>query len=209
MRKSTIIGALAAAGIALAGCSPSEDPSPMPPAPGTPPPPSAIAPAESPQDGDETRNLNTDIQFAQEMLALREVDLQLLEVAISNAGRERITELAHQFERTHGPQIEEIRNWLRDHGQSGVSPHDVGPGEDAQVPNVGFTEQLRKLEEAQQGQFGPLWIKSMLAHEQDVLDAAMVEINKGNAPQLRSVAEKIADSRRAEIQQLRQLQSEI
>lgn len=209
MRKSTIIGALAAAGIALAGCSPSEDPSPMPPAPGTPPPPSAIAPAEAPQDGDETRNLNTDLQFAQQMLAHREVDLQLLEVAITNAGRERIVELAQQIERTHGAQIEKVRNWLRDHGQSGVAPQDVGPGEDAQVPGVGYTEQLSKLEEAQQSQFGPLWIKSMLTHEQEVLDAAMTEVDKGNDPQLRSVAQEIVDSRRAEIEKLLQLQNDI
>ncbi|RCW42883.1 uncharacterized protein (DUF305 family) [Halopolyspora algeriensis] len=204
MRKSTITGALAAAGIALAGCSPSEAPSPMPPAPGTPPPPSAIAPAEGSQDGDETRNVNTDLQFAQEMLALHEVELQLLEAGEANVSRQWVADLAQQFEHEHGPRIEEIRNWLREHGQSDAPPQNVGPGEDAQAPNVGAGELLSKLEEAQQGRVARLWIQGMLTHTQKVVDAATTEINEGTDPQLRSIAEQIKNDRQADIRELRQ-----
>lgn len=209
MRKSTIIGALATAGIALAGCSPPEAPSPMSPAPGTPPPPSAIAPAEGSQNGDETSNVNTDLQFAEEMLAYHEVELQLLEAAKANASRQWIVDLAQQFEREHESRIEEIRSWLSEHGQSGVPPQDVGPGEDAQVPNVGGAELLGKMEEAQQGRFAQLWVQGMLGHYQTVVDAATTEINEGSDAELRSIAEQIKSDREADIRELRQRQEDL
>ncbi|SDK89953.1 Uncharacterized conserved protein, DUF305 family [Actinopolyspora mzabensis] len=210
MRKSTIIGVLGAAVLALTGCSPNyEDPSDMKPGAGTPPPPSAIMPAEDSGNGDETAQVNTDLEFAQQMVTHHETETQLLEVAIKNAPDERVVEFAEQLEREHGPRIEEIRAWLRERGEGEVTPEDVGTGEDTQMPGSEVASELPKLEEAQQARFDSLWLQSMIDHHEAVIEMTRTELDKGSNEEMKSIATEIMESRTTELEELRQLQQNL
>ncbi|SDP84810.1 Uncharacterized conserved protein, DUF305 family [Actinopolyspora xinjiangensis] len=207
MRKSTIIGVLGAAVLALTGCSPNyEQPSDMEPGPGTPPPPSAIVPAEDSGNGDETARVDTDLEFAQQMVAHHEAERQLLEVAIKNAPDERVVELAERLEQEHGPRIEEISAWLRERGEGEVSPEDVGTGEDSQMPGTDVASEITKLEEAQQGRFDSLWVKSMVDYYEAIVEMCRTEIDKGSDEEMKSIARQLLDSRVPTLEELRQLQ---
>ncbi|WP_245780199.1 DUF305 domain-containing protein [Actinopolyspora lacussalsi] len=210
VRKSTIIGVLGAAVLALTGCSPNyEEPSDMQPGAGTPPPPSAIMPAEDSGSGDETTRVNTDLEFAEQMVAHHESETQLLEVAIKNSPDDQVVEFAEQLEQQHGPRLEEIRSWLRERGEGEVTPGEVGTGEDSQMPGTDVSSELTELEEVQQGSFDSLWLKSMIDHHEAVVEMARTEIDKGSNEEMKSIATAILDSRTTELDELRQLRENL
>lgn len=197
MRTSTITGVIAASVLALAGCSPSEDPSRQAPGHGTPPPPSAVAPAENSSDGPE--RTNTDLRFAQQMLAHHEMEKQLLEIALKNADDEQIRSLAERIE-SENAHLQPIRDWLTSQG------HEVGSG---QVQLSELKSALRKLEEAQAGQFARLWLDAMVTHHEGVIDSARTETEKGTSPELKQAAQQILQSRQAQLEELEKLREQL
>lgn len=207
MRKSTITGVLAASVLALTGCSSNEQPADLTPGHGTPPPPSAIAPADGSGHGDQ--KVNTDLQFAQQMLTHHEVEKQLLEVALKNSQNEQVRSLAESMEAERGAQIDKIRAWLKAQGQSGVAPEDVGAGEDSLMPGTEVEKALAKMEEAQQGQFAPLWVDAMITHHEAVIEMARIELEKGSSPELKGAAEHILTTRETELGELEKLRESL
>ncbi len=209
MRKSTITGVLAASVLALAGCSSGEQPSDLTPGHGTPPPPSAIAPAEDSSDGDETKNVNVDLQFAQQMISHHELGKQLIEVGIKNTQNEEIRSFAERLEAEHGAQVKKVRDWLAQQGKPGSSVQDVGPGEDALMPGTEVEAALTRLEEAQQGRVDELWLDAMITHHEVVVEMATTEIEKGSSKELKAIAEEIRSSREAELEKLKELRENL
>lgn len=187
--------------VGLTGCSAGIQPSPTPPGPGTPPPPSAIAPAPEPR-GNPAEPRKVDLQFAQHMIAHHQSGKLLIDVALKNAGYERIIHLAEQFEAQHGPQIERIKQWLAKNYESGVVPQNIGPGEGPLMPGAEISGALNDIEEAQQDQVALLWAKAMLTHHHEVVEIAKVEIEKGSSPELKKIAKEIKKTRQAEIDKL-------
>ncbi|MBA8823079.1 uncharacterized protein (DUF305 family) [Saccharopolyspora lacisalsi] len=202
MRTSLITGILTAAGLALTGCSYSDVPSSQPPVPGTPPPPSAIAPATN---TGEAKKDTVDIRFAEQVIAHHEVGKQLVEVAETNTDNEDVLGLVERI-RQHPPTIEHVKQWLATKNISPeAAPEEVGTGEGLYMPSVGNTE-MSQLREAQQGQFIPLWIKSMLTHEHQMMQIAHTELAGGSDPQMREAARQIQTQREKEIDTLKSLQ---
>ncbi len=208
MRKSTIIGILGAAAVlALSGCSPNyEQDSEQKPAAGTPPPASAIAPAEAPA---ETANGNTDLEFAQQMVAHHRAEQQLLEVALNNASRQNVTDLAEQLEQQHGENVEQLESWLSEHGEGEVTAEDLEAGQNSQMPSADVSGEVTELEEAQRGQFPGLWVKAMIEHHESVVEMTETELDQGSDEQVKSIAQRILDSRQEELDELKQLREQL
>lgn len=211
MRKSTIIGILGAAAVlALTGCSPNyEQASEQKPAAGTPPPASAIAPAETPAEGAETANVNTDLEFAQQMVAHHRAEQQLLEVALNNASRQNVTDLAEQLEQQHGENVEQLESWLSEHGEGEVTAEDLEAGQNSQMPSADVSGEVTELEEAQRGQFPGLWVKAMIEHHESVVEMTETELDQGSDEQVKSIAQRILDSRQEELDELKQLREQL
>lgn len=208
MRKSTIIGVLGAGILALTGCSPDIQASDQPPAPGTPPPPSAIAPAENHHNGDETAQVNTDMQFAEQMISFARAESELVEIALNNADNEQVVSVAESIEqRDRG--TERIQQWLTAHGNPNVTPGDEGTGQDSQFPNVEVSSEIPRLREAQQSEFARLWVDSMLDHLEGMREVVNVEINKGTDQELKSIAEQVRGNVDADLEQLRRLEQQL
>ncbi|NYH79963.1 uncharacterized protein (DUF305 family) [Actinopolyspora biskrensis] len=211
VRKSTIIGILGAAAVlALTGCSPNyEQASEQKPAAGTPPPASAIAPAETPAEGAETANVNTDLEFAQQMVAHHRAEQQLLEVALNNASRQNVTDLAEQLEQQHGENVEQLESWLSEHGEGEVTAEDLEAGQNSQMPSADVSGEVTELEEAQRGQFPGLWVKAMIEHHESVVEMTETELDQGSDEQVKSIAQRILDSRQEELDELKQLREQL
>lgn len=204
MRTSLITGILTAAGLALTGCSYSDVPSSQPPVPGTPPPPSAIAPATN--TGEASKD-SVDVRFAEQVIAHHEVGKQLVEVAETNTDNEDVLGLVERI-RQHPPTIERVKQWLAAKNiASEAAPEEVGPGEGVYMPSVGSTE-MSQLREAQRDRFIPLWIKSVLTHNHQMMQITRTELAEGSDPQMREVARQIQTRRQEEIDTLKSLQRE-
>lgn len=208
VRKSTIIGILGAAAVlALSGCSPNyEQASEQKPAAGTPPPASAIAPAETPA---EAENGNTDLEFAQRMVGHHRAEQQLLEVALNNAGRQNVTDLAEQLEQQHGENVEQLRSWLSEHGAGEVTAEDLEAGQNSRMPSADVSGEITEMKEEPQGQFAELWVKAMIGHHESVVEMAETELDQGSDEQVKSIAQRILDSRQEELDELKQLREQL
>ncbi|TDD54350.1 DUF305 domain-containing protein [Saccharopolyspora elongata] len=190
MRRSTIIGAVLAGGLALAGCTPSEEPSDQPPGPGTPPPATAQqhagqghAPA-----GEHTA---TDREFAQQLLANRQQVLNLAELAGTSAQSAEVKTLAAEFKQAAQPQVDQLTAFLNSATgqQSGSSPEDeAGDSADAGLQTDQQLQQISKLSGAQ---FDQQWKQAMLSLQQGAGNLARTEQEEGSAQQMRKLAEEL------------------
>ncbi|SDR20866.1 Uncharacterized conserved protein, DUF305 family [Actinopolyspora saharensis] len=212
MRNSTIIGILGAAAVlALTGCSPNyEQASEQKPAAGTPPPASAIAPVEeSSSEGAEATSGNTDLEFAQQMVAHHRAEQELLEVALNNASRQNVTDLAERLEQQHGENVEQLESWLSERGEGEVTAEDLEAGQNTRMPSADVSGEITELEEAQRGQFPGLWVKAMIEHHESVVEMAETELDQGSDERVKSVAQRILDSRQEELDELKQLREQL
>lgn len=208
MRRSTIIGALLAGGLALAGCTPSEEPSNVPPAPGTPPPPTAAAASgHEGSPGAEGEHTGTDKEFAQHMLAHHEQALELAKLATQNGQRPEVKDLAARIEQAQAPEVAQIRAWMsHTQGQgSGSAPEDQEPGEQQDM-GMQSPQTMQALRQAQGAEFDRQWTQAMLDHHEGALQMARTELEEGSAQEMRDLAEKIIATQQAEIDELKKLQ---
>lgn len=197
MRTPTVLGVLLAGGIALAGCTPSEGPSEQPPGPGTPPPPSSIMPASQGGPKPSASPQEVDREFAHQLLSHHEVATQLVDLAKRGTEEEEFKEYAEQVEKTEKPLVEPARSWLvQREGPSGVEAAlqpSVGTG--VWMPPANPTA-VQSLGQARGKTFEAVFADSMYDHGHQMVEMAHAEIGHGGDPQLKALAQRIADTYR-------------
>ncbi|MBB5153270.1 DUF305 domain-containing protein [Saccharopolyspora phatthalungensis] len=189
MRRSTIIGAVLAGGLALAGCTPSEEPSDQPPAPGTPPPATAQQHAEQ-GHGSNGEHTTTDREFAQQLLANRQQVLELAALASRNAQSADVKALATELEQSAQPQVSRLNAFLNSAAgqQSGSAPEDDAPGADdagLQTP-----QQVQRLSQLSGAQFEQQWKLAVQSLQQGGVQLARTEQEEGSSREMRKLAEE-------------------
>lgn len=211
MRRSTIIGALLAGGLALTGCTPSEEPSDQPPAPGTPPPATAQAHSGSGHsEGEgvgEGSHTSTDQEFAQQLLTHHEQLVEIVGLANQNSQNPQVKQLASEIQQAQQAEIEEIKTWLAstEGKESASAPEDTAAGASSEVPGLQQPAVVDQLRAARGPAFDQQWKQAVIALQEGALQLAQTELDEGSAEQMRSLAEKIAGSRQAEIDKVKSL----
>ncbi|WP_190818265.1 DUF305 domain-containing protein [Saccharopolyspora pogona] len=190
MRRSTIIGAVLAGGLALAGCTPSEAPSDQPPAPGTPPPATAQQHAEH-GTGSTGEHTATDREFAQQLLANRQQVSKLADLAATNAQSAEVKSLAAELKQSVQPQVEQLNGFLDSAAgqQSGSAPEDEA--ENSADAGLQTDQQLQQLSKASGAQFDQQWKQAMLSLQQGAGKLARTEQEEGSAQVMRKLAEEL------------------
>ncbi|GAA2777683.1 DUF305 domain-containing protein [Saccharopolyspora taberi] len=206
MRRSTIIGAVLAGGLALAGCSSGEQPSPEPPAPGTPPP--ATAQAHGEHGGAEhgsAEHSTTDQEFARQFLAQQGQILELAELASEQSTNAQVKQVAGSIQQAQQPELDAVNAWLASTAgqQSGSAPEDTEPGDEADA--VLTQQEVQQLSNAQGPAFDQQWAQAMTRLHESVLALARSEMEEGSAKELRSIAERVVSSQQSQLEQLRSL----
>ncbi|GAB3285349.1 DUF305 domain-containing protein [Parasphingorhabdus pacifica] len=206
MRRSTIIGALLAGGLALAGCSPSEEPSDQPPAPGTPPPATEQASGEATGAVQGSAHTGTDKEFAQQLLTHHEQLVELAGLAERNAQDPRIKELAAEIQQSESAEIGELEAWLAaTAGEESDSAPEDAEGSGAELPSALSPEELDQLREIRGSEFDRRWQQAVLALEEGALQVAKTELDEGSDEEMRALAEKIVSEQPAQIDKVKSL----
>ncbi|EQD82963.1 uncharacterized protein (DUF305 family) [Saccharopolyspora erythraea NRRL 2338] len=199
VRRSTIIGAVLAGGLALAACSPGEEAAP--PAPGTPPPATA---QEHADHGGNTEHSATDQEFARQFLAHQGQILDLAELASEQSTNAQVKTLAGQIQQAQKPELDAVNNWLESSSgqESGSAPED-NAAEQAPGGTLLSDQRIQQISALQGPEFDKQWAQAMVGLHEAVLGLARTELEEGSAEELRGICERVISSQQAELQQLR------
>lgn len=183
--------AVIAAGALLAGCAAT--------------PQAAQAPQQAPQPqlaqepAPATFN-DTDVMFLQMMVPHHDQGITLVRLAKDRATTGEIKMLAAAIESTQATEAQSMSGWLRDWKQPSTAPADAHAGHGG-MPETSGTE-LATLRRAAGTEFDRQFLNIMIAHQDDAIQLARMEIATGTNPHARDLADRIDRSRSAQIDQM-------
>ena len=157
---------------------------------------------------------DVDVAFAHGMIIHHEGALEMAQMADSRAEDPRVLDLASRIEAAQDPEIETMTGWLEEWGEpTSAKGSDSMGGMDHGSGGMGGTEMseedLSALEAASGAEFDRMWLTMMIEHHTGAVDMSKMEIAEGENSEAVDLAEQIADSQSAEIQEMEALLSEL
>ncbi|WP_026549841.1 DUF305 domain-containing protein [Arthrobacter sp. Br18] len=160
-----------------------------------------------------TEHNDADAMFAQMMIPHHQqaVEMGDLMLAKDNISPE-ITDLATQIKQAQGPEIGTMTGWLEawdepmepDGGMEGHSMGDMGDME-----GMMSDDRMAELEAADGDEASRIFLESMTAHHEGAVEMAQTEIDNGRNTEALDMAEIIAETQQAEIQEMEALLAEL
>lgn len=143
---------------------------------------------------------DADVEFAQQMIPHHEGALEMAKLATKRASDQKVKDLAGRIEAAQEPEIEKMKGWLEDWGES----VDAGGGMDMGGGSMsGMSEDdMMKLEAATGTEFDRMFLTSMIEHHKKAIEMAETEIADGQFPDAVALAEKIKTSQQAEVTEM-------
>ncbi|MDT4987803.1 MAG: hypothetical protein QOI74_1897 [Micromonosporaceae bacterium] len=173
--------------VALTGCGHASPGRPAAVRSPAPPPPSGVNP--------------TDVMFVQMILPHHRQGTQIARLATGREPREEVRLLAAAIDTTQSAEVDTLEGWLRGWHQpetaSDVHAHDAHGG----VPATSLTE-IAALQKASGADFDRRFLDTMIAHQDDAVQLARMELAGGLDPQTRDFATRLDRSRTAQIQRM-------
>lgn len=141
-----------------------------------------------------------DVAFAQGMIPHHEQAIEMSEMALSQAARPEVKDLANRIKAAQGPEIDKLTRWLEDWGQPLQPQH--GEHHGAGMLSDADMTQLR----ASSGpEFDRRFLEGMIRHHEGAVSMAQEELDKGQFPDAKQLARHIIDSQQAEISEMQRL----
>ncbi|MDW5327964.1 DUF305 domain-containing protein [Plantactinospora sp. KLBMP9567] len=157
-----------------------------------------------------TGHNQADIAFAQGMIPHHRQAVQMVELAERRAGDPQVKSLAGKIKTAQQPEIDQMTAWLREWGAPTASPsvgghsmHGIAPGD--AMPGMMTAEDMTAMERASGNEFDRMFLEMMIRHHQGAVQMASTEMEQGQNPAAKSLAEKIKADQTAEISQMRNL----
>lgn len=185
-----LVGCVAAAGLAVAGCGGSQ----------------------------LAQGREGDIAFAQQMIPHHQQAVEMAEIALSKDDAPKaVTELAREVRREQGPEIVLMRSWLDEWGAEEL-PHTGAGGEsggDAEaegdhehlMSGMATGEQMVALAEAQGEEFESLWLELMIAHHEGAVEMASQVGATTEDPEVAALAAAVVSGQSEEIERMQDLRA--
>jgi uncharacterized protein (DUF305 family) len=175
MRKKMLIGVAAA--FVLAGCGGSS--------------------------GESNAEFNaSDTMFSQMMIPHHEQAIELADMALDPAtgASENVRALASRIKAEQDPEITQMKEFLAEWDQ----PVQADPSMDHSSMMSGMLspDQLTALGSRRGTDFDNEWLRAMIAHHEGAVDMAEEVVNDGRNTELRSLAESVISSQKAEIEEM-------
>ena len=156
-------------------------------------------------DGSSEFN-RADIMFAQMMIPHHEQAIEMSDVILAKDGiDQRVTELAQQIKDAQAPEIELMEDCL---DAEGLSPSGDMNGMD-HGDGMMSQDDMDALQEAEGADAARLFLEQMIEHHEGAVEMAQDELETGEDPEIRDLAEQIIDSQTAEIALMRELLTEV
>jgi uncharacterized protein (DUF305 family) len=160
------------------------------------PPATASAVASSP-----TGVNATDVMFVQMMLPHHRQGIQIVRLANDREPREEVRTLAAAIDTTQSAEVDMMMGWLRawQQPETPADPHahDAHGG----VPETSLAA-IAALQKATGADFDRRFLDTMIAHQDDAIQLARMELATGLDPGTKDFAKRIDQSRTAEIKQM-------
>jgi uncharacterized protein (DUF305 family) len=211
LRRAPLMTATLAAlaALALGGCDSDADPKSAP-ATG----PSVLVPgkpgeanrtlsaqdAEEQRADDDTPN-SADVSYARMMIAHHAQALELTELAPQRAQSAKLKALAERISASQGPEIEAMRAWLKEYGQSEKSDDHTH----AAMPGMATEAQLKKLRAAKGKAFDELFLTLMITHHEGAITMATDVKGQGNNIRIEEMADDVVAQQTSEINRMRDM----
>lgn len=161
------------------------------------------APAAS--GADAGRHNDTDVMFAQMMLAQYGPAAELLRLAQSRTANEKVRMLAAAVDVTQADELTTVRQWLVDWHQSEVP--DAQPELHAGHGGLATTgkPEIDALAAAPAADFDRTFLNLLIAHQHQAVEYARLELGGGTNPAAMALARRVDQSRTAQITMMLEL----
>ncbi len=148
---------------------------------------------------------DADVAFATDMIPHHSQAVEMADMALTQASRREVVDLAQQIKAAQGPEIDTMKGWLESWGEE-VPDEDMGsmPGmdhgsDDATMPGMMTDEEMQRLGDAAGTDFDQLWLTMMIEHHQGAIEMAQTELADGENADVKALAQDIIDAQEAEI----------
>ena len=208
-RLTRLAGGLLVGAVVLAGCSTAADSTNSGGS-------SSSSAAESSTGSSESFN-DTDVAFAQQMIVHHRGALAMAQLAEGRTENEKVLDLAARIEAAQEPEIQRMTGWLEEWGEEVPTESDGMEGMehgsmdmgDMEMEGMMSEEDMAALESASGGDFGRMFLEMMIEHHRGAVEMAEIEIADGEYPDAVTLAEEIAESQTAEIEEMESLLPEL
>lgn len=215
VRLARLTGGLIAGAIVLAGCSDGSDD--MAGMEGMDSSTSTESSAGAESSDESAEFDNADVTFVQGMIPHHRGALAMAQMADGRAEDPRVTGLANRIEAAQEPEIETMTGWLEEWGEPLPEETDDSTGSmdhgSMDMGGTGMegmsTEDMAALEAASGPEFDRMWLEMMVIHHRGAVEMAQTEIAEGSNAEAVALAEEIADSQAAEIEEMETLLAEL
>ena len=192
-RRARLLAVLAVAAAASVACGSEPDPSA----------------AGSSTSASEAGHNQADIEFLQGMIPHHEQAIEMSELAAERSENPAVVDLAERIRSAQQPEIDQMNGLLAGWGvEAAGGGHGGGHGGGGH-PGMMDDAMMAELEGARGPEFDRLFLEGMIAHHRGAVTASLTELEAGEAPEAKELAQAIIDAQEAEIAEMEQLLSEI
>lgn len=211
-RTTGVLAALATTAVFVAGCGGDDDASPT-----TVDDAGAASETTAEESTDDTVVIpdgvdanEVDVSFAQGMIPHHAQAVEMSRLAATNDASPEVAALAAEIEGAQQPEIDLMTQWLSEWGQPAPDPsmdmdgmHEMAGG--MMMSGMVSSADMERLQEARGAEFDRLFLEFMILHHEGAIDMARQELEGGQNPAARELAQSIIDSQQAEIDRMNQL----
>ncbi len=205
MKRTRVLTAavVVATAAVAASCSGGDDMANMP-GHGTPPS------AGQQQTPAQAAHNQADVAFAQGMIPHHQQAIDMSRMAFDRAQSPEVKKLAEQIQAAQGPEIDKLTGWLQSWGAeapSGMQGMDHGGhgGHGGSGGGMMSPEEMDQLGQSSGAEFDRAFLSMMIKHHEGAVEMARTELNAGQYPEAKQMAQQIIDTQQAEIGTMKQL----
>ena len=148
---------------------------------------------------------DADVAFAQGMIPHHEQAIDMADMVLERGEDAEVKALAEDIKAAQGPEIETLRGWLEDWGEeeSADAGHgDMGGEGDGTMMT---DEEMEQLEQASGAELDKMFLEMMIRHHEGAIAMAETELEDGEFPPAKQMAQNISDTQQAEITKMKDL----
>jgi uncharacterized protein (DUF305 family) len=142
---------------------------------------------------------DADVMFLQMMVAYHTPSEKLTSLAAQRATRTEVKQLAAAIEVTEADEQKKVTGWLQQWNQPMLPATDaVLHADHGGLPGDGLTE-LARLTKTPAGQFDKAFLTMLIGQQHGLVEAARAEVSGGVNAEVKALAQRVTDSRRAQV----------
>ena len=169
----------------------------------------SAASSEASPSGQPADFNDADVMFATMMIPHHQQAVELSALAPERSTNPELLTLAAGISAAQAPEIETMKVFLVqwNAGESGMGDMSGMPGMGGTSGMAGMADPatMDRLKALEGPEFDTLWLQTMIGHHEGAIEMADTEVRDGKNADAKKLAQQIADTQRAEIDQMKQM----